>query len=335
MSKTKKKMWITGISGLALVAVVAGIWFLGSAGTAKAAENLQAIVQESAQPGLLGEGYLTQGGGWNFPGMRGGEIDYQQLLADALGITVEDLQAAHQTARDAALDQAVTEGLITQEQADEMKVWGGSGRRGGFERGIKGVTLDENTLLAKALNITVEQLQAARTTANQVAIDRAIAEGLITQEQADTMQARKNLMAYLKRDTLLAQALGMAPEELQAAYDEGQTLSDLITAKGLDATTVREKLQTAYKDVLAQAVKDGVITQEQADEMQNDGRGFGFMPGRMPDNRMGPGGHEGFRGRGGFDNDCPCAPDADTEDDTSGSGWRTPGRQNIRQGDDA
>jgi len=334
------KKWTLGLllSGLVVTLVVGGAWLFGATKTVSAAENLKTITQASAEPGLLGEGYLNQGRGWGGTGFMGGDIDYEQLLADALGITVEELQAAHQTARDAAIDQAVEKGLITQEQADEMKVWGG-GEFKGLGRGRKGIAdadaVDEQALLADALGITVEKLQAARETANQAAIAQAVEQGLITQEEADAMQARKNVKSYLERDVLLAKALGMTTEELQAAYAEGKTLTDLMAAKGLDVATVREKLQTAYTEALAQAVKDGVITQEQADEMQNDGRGFGLGPGVMPGGRMGPGDHGDFHGRGGKGN-CPCAPDTNTDtDDTSGTGWRAPSRTTIRTGNDA
>ena len=322
MLKTKKRMLILVLSGLTLMAVIAGVWLFGTPMTARAAASLQTATQ-SAMPGLLGEGYLNHGGGWDLPGIKGGDIDYQQLLADALGITVDDLQTAYQTARDAAIDKAVEAGLITQEQADQMKVWGGfGGHRGGFRgferapKDVAGSNIDENALLADALGITVDELQAARETANQAAIEQAIAEGLITQEQADAMQAHKNVMSYLDRDTLLATALGMSVEDLHTAYADGETLSTLMSAKGLDAATVREKLQTAYTEALAQAVKDGVITQEQADEMSQDGRGFGMMPGGMP-----------FEGRGGVRGcprgDAPFAPDAE---DGSGTGFRNPRR---------
>ncbi len=321
MLKTKK--WLFVVSGLVLVTLIAGVWLFAVPTTASAAANLQTATQ-SVMPGLLGEGYLNHGGGWDFPGIKGGDIDYQQLLADALGITVDELQAAYQTARDAAIDQAVEKGLITQEQADEMKVWGGFGRRGGFgglgrlPKGVASGTIDENALLAEALGITVEKLQAARETANQAAIEQAIAKGLITQEQADAMLARKTLMSYLDRDTLLAKALGMSLEDLQAAYANGETLSTLMRARGLDAATVREKLQAAYTEALAQAVKDGVITQEQADEMSQNGRGFGMMPGMgMPfEGRGGGCGRGGHRGRG-----IPVPPDTD---DSSGTGFRSP-----------
>ena len=52
---------------------------------------------------------------------------------------IEDLQAAFEAVRSAAIEQAVAEGLITREQADEMWVWGGPGPKGfdfrGFGRG--------------------------------------------------------------------------------------------------------------------------------------------------------------------------------------------------------
>lgn len=324
-----KKRFVLVLGALAFVAAIAGVWFFGTPTAARAEADLQSLTQ-STMPGLLGEGYLNHGGGWNFPGIRGGDIDYQQLLADALGVTVDDLQAAYQTARDAAIDKAVEEGLITQERADELKVWGGFGRRGRLPKAGADNDIDENALLAGALGITVDELQAARETANQAAIDQAIAEGLITQEQADAMQARKTLMSYLDRDTLLAKALGMSLEDLQAAYADGETLTTLMQEKGLDAAAVRERLQTAYTEALAQAVEDGVITQEQADEMLQDGRGFRRMPGGMG---MPFGGRGGRRGRGGHrGGEAPVAPDID---DSSGTDFDSPSRTVPDAGTDA
>jgi hypothetical protein len=334
MLKTKKRTFISLFSGLAIALAVAGLWLFGSTSIASAAEmtaeDLKTITQDTTGPGLLGDGYLACGGGRGGWGFKGGTIDYQQLLADALGISVEELEAAYETARTAAIEQAVEEGLINQEQADEMLVWRGIGHKGfgffGFHRGPKGVagesTIDENALLADALGISVEKLQAARDEANQAAIEQAIAEGLITQEQADEMQARKDLQSYLNRNSLLAQALGMTVEELETAYADGKTPSDLLSESGLDAATVREKLQEAHANALAQAVEDGVITQEQADEMQ-DGPGLG---GRGGFGGPGQGGRGKFGGRGGFGG-RPGRPgtDADT-DDTSGARFRGRGR---------
>ena len=59
-------------------------------------------------------------------GRGAADTDRSQTLADALGITVDELNAARDAARDAALDQAVAEGLLTQEQADAIR--NGEGR---------------------------------------------------------------------------------------------------------------------------------------------------------------------------------------------------------------
>ena len=332
MFKTKKRVLVSVLSGVAIVLAMAGVWLFNNPSVARAAEmtteDLRAITRESTGPGLLGDGYLAHGGGggWKF---KGGTIDYQQLLADALKISVEELDKAFETARTAAIEKAVEEGLITREQADEMLVWGGMGHKGFGPFGrkphdVSGSTIDENALLADALGISVEALQSARETANEAAIEQAIAEGLITQEQADEMKARKDLQSYLDRDTLLAAALGISVEELETAYANGKTLSDLLNESGLDATTARSKLVEAYQNALAQAVKDGVITQEQADKMQNEpgpwfgGRGGwgGFGRGDMP--KFGGRGHPGER---------PSPPSTgDGTDDHSGTRFHRPGR---------
>jgi len=328
--KTRRWKLVSVVGGTALAVALAAAWLLAGTSVASAAEvtaaDLRFIAQSATGPGLLGEGYLGHGG-WGRGGVFGGEIDYQQLLADALGVKVGVLQEAYETARTAAIEQAVDEGLITREQADEMLVWGGLGRRGfgvfGFRGAPKGVAsgaIDEEALLAEALGITVDTLQAAREEANQAAITQAVEEGIITQEQADELLARRNLQSYLARDALLAKALDMGVEELKAAYADGETLSTLMSERGLDAATVREHLQTAYDEALAQAVADGVITQEQVDEMQNRaGLGFG-----MP---FGPGGRGGFDGRGGprggFGRGCPQVPDTE---EGSGIRFHRPGR---------
>jgi hypothetical protein len=293
MMKRKKWAILSAIGGVVLTLVITGAWLLSDISIANAAEitadELATLTQTSTGPGLLtDEGYLAHGG----PG-RGspwGSIDYQQLLADALGITVDQLQAAYETARTAAIEQAVDEGLLTREQADELLVWGpgGMGRRFTPRRRADiRQEIDGQALLAEALGITVDELQAAREEANQAALAQAVEEGLITQEQADALVARRELQAYLNRDALLAEALGMTVDELQAAYDAGKTMTDLMAERDLDAATVRTRIEAAREAALAQAVEDGVITQEQADKIGSRPslglpRPFGRFGGRRP-----------------------------------------------------
>lgn len=163
-------------------------------------------------------------------------------LAAALGIDVETLEAAQETAAQQALEQAVSEGLITQEQADRFAERGLRGFHF-FGRALDGATIDYDALLADALGVSVEELEEAYATAFNAMLDRAVEEGVITEEQAELARAR--------------QALN---------NDEG----------------FHANLQLAFEEVIQQAVKDGVITQEQADLiLENMGdTGFGFGRGR-------------------------------------------------------
>jgi lambda repressor-like predicted transcriptional regulator len=372
MLQVRKRTLVTVFSSLMVVLLVAGVWLFGNTSSVDAAEELAAITQASADPGLLGEGYLTfEGDKWGRGPMgklgSASGIDYPELLADALGITVEELQEAHEMARVAAIEKAVEAEIITQEQADEMLVWGGiegqgfgfPGQRGGLGRGCgprgRGMApqqasgfsakpFDGQALLADALGVSVEELEAAREEANQVALEKAVEAGVITQEQADAILSRRALMRYLDRETLLAEALGMSVEDLQAARAEGETLSTLLEAQGLDALTVREALTEAHETALAQAVEDGVITQEQADNMPGL-MGGGFGPRNMPGGRMmrpggrgmrgGPGGRDGGDGRMPWGPGMP-GPDADQDgDDDSGIRWHAPSPGAFPAGDDA
>jgi hypothetical protein len=97
-----------------------------------------------------------------------------------------------------------------------------------------------------------------------------------------------------------AQALGLTPEQLFAELHAGKSLADIAQAQGVDLQKVQDAINAAriqaMKDAINQAVKDGKISQAQADWLLQGleqgflprGRGFGFF------------GH-GFGGKG----DCP------------------------------
>ena len=102
----------------------------------------------------------------------------------------------------------------------------------------------------------------------------------------------------------VAEALGLTPMELFTELHSGKTLDDIATAKGVDVQKVQDAANAArlaeQKAAIEQAVKDGTITQEQADWMLQ-----GIAQGWMP---MGRGGHgRGMGGRGFFGGTPPSS----------------------------
>ena len=130
--------WMRWLMVVAALAVVVGVAVVAVPGAAQAAANIA--------------------GPWGF-GMRGVDTNANsdKLLADALGITTDELSAAQTEARDAALAQAVTDGRLTQEQADLIKA------RWAFD-----------AFVAEKMKTAYDEAVAA-----------AVTEGVVTQEQAD------------------------------------------------------------------------------------------------------------------------------------------------------
>ncbi len=159
--------------------------------------------------------------------------------------------------------------------------------RGGFggPRGHHDGRADEEAL-AEALGISVEELQAARDQLQAERLAQAVEDGYLTQEEADNMQAMHALKAYIDREVILAEALGLTVEEVEAARADG-SLADILS--NITPADLQAQMQAAMETAVDAAVADGVITQEQAGlalQQLADGAG-----------RMGKfGGHPGPRG---------------------------------------
>lgn len=252
-------------------------------------------------PGKFGRG--------GFLGLPEDLTPKDELLADALGISVDDLAEAQTEAHAAAIEQAVEAGLLTQEQADQIlegnfgfRGFGLFGHHGFGHHGFGPLgdnEIDFDALLADALGISVEDLQAAREEAHAAAIAEMVEGGYLTQEQADLMAARQALKEYIDPDALMAEALGISPADLQAAREEGTSLPALLEELGLTYAEFAQAKQGAYESAVQQAVDDNVLTQEQADQILSGG-GFGGPGFRGPGGFGRHGGPGGFGGNGGF-----------------------------------
>lgn len=65
----------------------------------------------------------------------------------------------------------------------------------------------------------------------------------------------------------LAELLGMKIDDFEAAHEAGETIYSLALEYGVDVEVLQAVMAEAHAEALAQAVADGVITQEQADWM--------------------------------------------------------------------
>lgn len=97
----------------------------------------------------------------------------------------------------------------------------------------------------------------------------------------------------------LAEQLGLTSEELTAQINSGKTLAQIAEEKGVSTKDLATTMETGMKAGLEQAVKDGKLTQEQADLMiQNMAGQYEWMIINMGAGMMGTGGRGGMMGSG-------------------------------------
>jgi hypothetical protein len=245
----KNKIVAAALSGLAIAGIIAAT-SLSSPQLTSAQTNSPAApaTTTTAAPG---------GRGGPLGDIKGGGT----YLATALGITETDLQAAQTKAREAEIKQAVTDGLITQTQADAML--NNTAGPGGVHIDLRGANLDHEKFLADALGITVDKLQAAEDTAAKAELAQAVTDGRMTQAQADQITAEQALQKY-------------------------------IADKGLFKSAVDSAVQAG---VITQAQADTILAQAKPGGFGFGGMGRGGFDGGPG----GPGGHGGHGGRGGPD----------------------------------
>jgi hypothetical protein len=137
--------------------------------------------------------------------------------------------------------------------------------------------------VAEKLGISEDELRTAVQDVELEMIDEALADGRITEEQADRMRERvesgdlrfpgrpgghhgRCIVAYhLVEET--ARILGIEESEVIDALKDGQSLAQIAEAHGMSVDEYKAELTNATGEKLAQAVENGRITQERADEM--------------------------------------------------------------------
>lgn len=138
--------------------------------------------------------------------------------------------------------------------------------------------------LANALGTTRDKLNGALTQARSETVDQAVKDGRLTQEQADKIKAQQGtgpfgfgfhgfgrggmkggaFMGAGQAHDAIAQALGMTPEDLANQLRSGKTLAELAAGK---EQAVKDAIVNAMKPQLEEAVKNGRITQDRANEI--------------------------------------------------------------------
>jgi len=181
--------------------------------------------------------------------------------------------------------------------------------------------------LAGILGITVDEYDAAVEQAQGQVVDEALAEGWLTEEQAELLEWRlqqssefghRGMMPRgfggLDRgmmgggDSLIsiaADELGLSLTELLTELQDGKSVADIAAEKGVEVQDIVDAYLAAVKESLDEAVADGRITQKQADwqleqaeERVTDRLDSTWEDGH-PDGRR-PGGMMGFPGMGGL-----------------------------------
>lgn len=219
---------------------------------------------DNPEPPYPGEGFGPRGGRHggklDFPGVDREEV--RTRLAERLGLTLEEF------------DTAIADGETLESLAD-------------------------------AAGVSMEELRQAMDELHDEALALAVEEGRITQEQADQIledrAARRAVETIFDREELhakLAEALGMNLDEFESAIASGERLSDLAAQADVSMDDLRSLMDEYRAGVIGEALAQGLITQEQADQMlEHPGFPGGGCGGPFPG--LGGPRHEGGFPRGG------------------------------------
>ncbi len=152
-----------------------------------------------------------------------------------------------------------------------------------------------------------QQAPGDRTPPFQTVLDELVANGTLTQEQADTVRDALQAKHKEKRGErrgpkldVVAQAIGIDVDTLKDQLKEGKTLTQIAEENNADPAAVADAIVNAINERIDQAVADGKMDQEKADEIKANApeKVEKMMNGERPEGEGGR--HRGPR-RGGFE----------------------------------
>lgn len=181
--------------------------------------------------------------------------------------------------------------------------------------------------IAGILGISVDEYDAAVEQAQGQVVDEALEEGWLTEEQAEMLRwrlqqdsefgqrgmmpkdfgglARGHMRGGNSLISIAADQLDMSLTDLLTELQDGKSIADVASEKGVDIQDIADAYMAELKETLDGAVEDGRITQKQADwqleqaeERVNDQLNSTWEDGSWGGRR--PGGTKGFPDMGGL-----------------------------------
>lgn len=193
--------------------------------------KLKFVVASLVAAVLLGSGLLGAVAWAQTPTPPAGESPgdvFWATLADKLGVSVDNVKAAFRDAAKAVVAQRVKDGKLSQDSADKLN------------QRIDKMPLNQPPLpLPGAL-----QRKGA-----------SLKEKLLVQSTRLMLDAAAN-------------TLGMSPRDLAAELRDGMTLAEIAGQKGVDPNKVRTAMLAAVNTRIDEAVKNGRIAEDKAQELK-------------------------------------------------------------------
>lgn len=150
-----------------------------------------------------------------------------ETVADILGISVDEYDAALESAQERVLGEAVKDGWLTQDQADRMQERMDEGFGRGMHGGFPGTRGDK-----------------------------------FGPGRGSFMGAPENSLLGVA-----AEKLNITQQELQDELQDGKSIADVASEKGVELQGIADAYLAQLEESLNQAVEDGRITQNHADLM--------------------------------------------------------------------